>query len=46
MTHVDTSSTANFLQVFKTNLVSLKIEVDKLNFDKLVPVPTDLSKVM
>ena len=29
----------------KTNLSSLKTEVDKLNIDKLVPVPTDLSKL-
>ena len=28
----------------KTNLSSLKAEVDKLDIDKLVPVPTDLSK--
>ena len=27
-----------------TNLASLKTEVDKLNIDKLVPVPVDLSK--
>ena len=29
----------------KTNLASLKKEVDKLDFDKLVPVPVDLSKL-
>ena len=29
----------------KTNLVSLKTEVDKLNIDKLVPIPVDLSKL-
>ena len=34
---VDTSSFA-----LKTNLANLKTEVDKLDFDKLVPVPTDL----
>ena len=28
----------------KTNLASLKTEVDKLDIDKLVPVPVDLSK--
>ena len=39
VTHVDTSSFA-----LKTNLVSLKTEVDKLDIDKLVPVPVDLSK--
>ena len=40
MTHVDTSSFA-----LKTNLASLKTEVDKLDIDKLVPVPVDLSKL-
>ena len=39
MTHVDTSSFA-----LKTNLASLKTEVDKLDIDKLVPVPVDLNK--
>ena len=29
----------------KTNLASLKTEVDKLDIDKLVSVPTDLSKL-
>ena len=29
----------------KTNLASLKNEVDKLDIDKLVPVPVDLSKL-
>ena len=38
--HVDTSSF-----VLKTNLVSLKTEVDKLDINKLVPVPVDLSKL-
>ena len=38
--HVDTSSF-----VLKTNLANLKSEVDKLNIDKLVPVPVDLSKL-
>ena len=38
--HVDTS---NF--VLKTNLANLKTEVDKLNIDKLVAVPVDLSKL-
>ena len=28
-----------------TNLASLKTEVDKLNIDKLVPVPADLTKL-
>ena len=40
VTHVDTSSFA-----LKTNLASLKTEVDKLHIDKLVPVPVDLSKL-
>ena len=39
ISHVDTSGFA-----FKTNLANLKTEVDKLDIDKLVPVPTDLSK--
>ena len=40
VTHVDTSSFA-----LKTNLASLKTEVDKLGIDNLVPVPVDLSKL-
>ena len=40
ISHVDTSSFA-----LKSNLASLKTEVDKLDFDKLVPVPVDLSKL-
>ena len=40
ITHVDTSSFA-----LKTNLANLKTEVDKLDIDKLVPVPADLSKL-
>ena len=39
ISHVDTSSFA-----LKTNLANSKTEVDKLDIDKLVPVPTDLSK--
>ena len=38
--HVDTSNFA-----LKTNLVSLKTEVDKLDIDKLVPITADLSKL-
>ena len=38
--HVDTSSFA-----LKLNLASLKSEVDKLDIDKVVPVPVDLSKL-
>ena len=40
VTHVDTSSFA-----LKTNLANLKTEADKLDIEKLVPVPVDLSKV-
>ena len=40
VTHIDTSSFA-----LKTNLASLKTEVDKLDIDKLVPVPVDFSKL-
>ena len=38
--HVDTSSFA-----LKTNLSSLKTQVDKLDVDKIAPVPVDLSKL-
>ena len=34
ITHVDTSNCA-----LKTNLANLKTEVDKLDIDKLVPIP-------
>ena len=40
LTHVDTSSFA-----LKTNLANLKTEVDKLDIDKSVPVPVDVSKL-
>ena len=40
ISHVDTSTFA-----LKTNLASLKTEVDKLDIDKLVPIPVDLSKL-
>ena len=40
ISHVDTSSLA-----LKTNLASLKTQVDKLDIDKLVPIPVDLSKL-
>ena len=40
VTHVDTSSFA-----LKTNLTSLKAEVDKLDIDKLLSVLVDLSKL-
>ena len=38
--HVDTSSFA-----LKTNLASLKTEIDKLDTGKLAPVPVDLSNL-
>ena len=38
--HVDVSSFA-----LKSNLASLKTEVDQLDMDKLVPVPVDLSEL-
>ena len=37
ISHVDTSCFA-----LKTNLASLKTEVDKLDIDELVPVPVDM----
>ena len=40
ISHVDTSSFA-----LKSNLASLKTEVDKLDIDKLIPVPVDLSEL-
>ena len=40
ITHVDTSNLAT-----KTNLNNLKTKVDKLDIDKLVPVPNDLAKL-
>ena len=40
ISHVDASSFA-----LKTNLANLKTEVDKLDIDKLAPVPVDLSKL-
>ena len=40
VTHVDTSSFA-----LNKNLANLKTEVDKLDIDKLAPVPVDLSKL-
>ena len=40
ISHVDTSSIA-----LQTNLANLKGEVHKLDIDKLVPVPVDLSKL-
>ena len=40
ISHVDTSSFA-----LKSNLASLKTEVDKLDINKLVPVQVDLSKI-
>ena len=40
ISHVGTSRFA-----LKTNLANLKTEVDKLDIDKLLPVPTDLRKL-
>ena len=40
ISHVDTSSF-----VLKTNLANLKAEVDKLDIEKLVLIPVDLSKL-
>ena len=40
ISHVDISSLA-----LKTNLANLKTEVDKLDIDKLIPVPVDLIKL-
>ena len=40
ISHVDTPSFT-----LKTTLANLKTEVDKLDIDKLVPVPVDLSKL-
>ena len=40
ISHVNTSSFA-----LKTNLANLKTDVDKLDIDKLIPVPVDLSKL-
>ena len=41
VTHVDTSNFA-----LKTNLARLKTEADKLDIDKLAPVPVDFSDVV
>ena len=40
ISHIDTSSFA-----LKPNLASLKTGLDKLDINKLVPVPVDLSKL-
>ena len=40
VSNVDVSSFA-----LKSNLAGLKTEVDKLDIDKLVPIPVDLSKL-
>ena len=40
ISHIDASSFA-----LKSNLASLKTEVDKLDIDKLTPVPNDLPKL-
>ena len=40
VSHVDVSSFA-----LKSNFASLKTEVDKLDIDKLAPIPNDLAKL-
>ena len=40
ISHIDTSRLA-----LKSNLASLKISIDKLDIDKLVPAPADLIKL-
>ena len=40
VSHVDVSSFA-----LKSNLANLKNEADKLDFDKLTPIPNDLAKL-
>ena len=40
ISHVDTSTF-----ILKSNLASFKTEVNKLDIDKLVPVPVDLTKL-
>ena len=40
ISHADTSSF-----VLKTNLANLKTEVDKLDIDKLIPIPVELRKL-
>ena len=40
ISHIDTSSFG-----LKTNLSSVKTDVDKLDIDKLVTIPNDLSKL-
>ena len=40
ITYIDVSNFAS-----KANLASLKTEVDKLNINKLTPVPNDLAKL-
>ena len=40
ISHIDTSGFA-----LKSNLSNLKTDVDKLDIDKLIPIPNDLSKL-
>ena len=40
ISHVDTSSF-----VLRSNLASLRTEVDKLDIDKLAPVPIDINEL-
>ena len=41
--NISHADTCNF--ALKTNLADLKTKVDKLDIDKVVPVPVDLSKL-
>ena len=43
ITNISHANTSNF--ALKTTLANLKTEVDKLDINKLVPVPVDLSKL-
>ena len=43
ITNISHADTSNF--ALKTTLANLKTEVDKLDINKLVPVPVDLSKL-
>ena len=42
--NITRADTSNF--ALKTSLANLKTEIDKLDIDKLAPVPVDLSKLV